>query len=109
MLTVGQELYFVPTRSGTSPYSVTVKKVGRKWAELNDRHRIDIETLYADGGKYISPGRCWLSRAEYDAEIDRQAAWKELFVFMQNLYHAPNGVSESSIQMVLELLRGWVS
>lgn len=60
-LSEGQKLWWVPQHSlGMKGREVTVLKVGRKWAELDNGERIDLETLISDGGRYAPNGRCYL-------------------------------------------------
>ena len=74
MLRVGQKLWWVGNRSAGDgrQREVTVVSVGRKWATLDCKSgypiRNDIETLWADGKGFWSPGRCYLSKQEYDDE-----------------------------------------
>lgn len=69
-LKVGQKLWFVPSYGRRAkPYEVEVVKVGRKWAYINGRRRIHIESLVVDGGDYQSPGCCYLSKEEHEYEV----------------------------------------
>lgn len=102
-LFVGQELYFVPSDSRNKPYWVTVNKIGSKWAQVSTTLRINIETLWADGGKYISPGRCWFSVEAHEAEVRRVGAWRELQKTVQ-YGGPPESLDENQI---LTMLR-WV-
>ena len=72
MLKKGQVLYWVPSVSYAPGCGmVTVGKVGRKWLTLEEgthyRYRINVEDLVADGAGFFSPGRCYLSKEEYEA------------------------------------------
>lgn len=93
----GQKLWYVPTDGRDKPHEITVGKVGRRWAETGYRLRIDVETLEADGGKYSSPGRCWITREAWQAEQSRQAAWSDLKEKMNRSWSAPDGVSIDAI------------
>ena len=76
---VGQKLYLVYTdsRRGTD-CEVTVTKVGRKYAELDiPRFRIFVDTMNVDGRGYSSPGRCFLSREEYEKNVGLQRKWQD--------------------------------
>ena len=75
-LRVGQNLWWV-WRNGRrgEPCEVTVVKVGRKWAELSNRYRIDLIGMWADGGKYMSPGACYLSREHYERAVALSRKW----------------------------------
>lgn len=90
MLTVGQELWYVPSdaRQHSQAQAVRVTKVGRKWADLEPPYlgRVNIETLWLDGGGYASPGRCWLSVDEYEATVARERLWRD---FRNRLPHSP--------------------
>ncbi len=82
---VGQKLWRVASRRrGGNGFEVTVSKVGRKWAELDGyaTGRIDLETLCVDGGNYMSPATCYLSRESYEAECTLRAANAEFKVRM---------------------------
>ena len=57
------------------PVVVKVLNVGRKWATLSNRYRIDLETYCADGGNYISPGKAWNSKLEHDDSVVRDKMW----------------------------------
>ena len=76
-LKVGQELWYVPPRGWGQPRIVTVAKVGRKWAHLNNGRRIDVTNLYADS---CVPGfgQCHLSVDDFLREEKRRAAWRAL-------------------------------
>lgn len=118
-LTVGQELWFVPHERGREkPRALKVMKVGRKWAEVgftiglpdNKNYgphswgRIDVKTLWADGGQYISPGRCWASREAWEAEKNRQATWRALRSKFERQGPAPDGMSEDAMRQIEALL-----
>ena len=78
-LSVGQTLWFVPADLRyTQPREVTLTGVGRRWAtfKIPGREvRIEKTTLREEGN---NSGRCYLSRAEWDAQQARIAAWTEL-------------------------------
>lgn len=79
-LTLGQKLWLAPAHSRRGAYEVEVTKIGRRWAELSGNNgRVDMETLWLDGGEYSSPGRCWLSREEYEDYRAADIAWNALF------------------------------
>lgn len=89
MLTVGQELWYVPAdaRRHDQAQVVRVTKVGRKWADLEPSYlgRVNIKTLWLDGGG-SSPGRCWFSADEYEAAVARERLWND---FKNRLSHYP--------------------
>lgn len=105
MLQVGQELWYVPadSRHHDRSHAVTVVKVGRKWAHLNSYYgKIDIETLWLDGGKYSSPGRCWASKEAWEAEQHRHRVWYD---FQRRLTHTPpDGVTVDTIEKIKSML-----
>jgi hypothetical protein len=70
----GDKLWFVHNdrRAYRKGYEVEVLSIGRKWATLSNHERINIETMWADGRQYSSPGRCWPSKAAYVAEIEKK-------------------------------------
>ena len=83
MLIEGQLLLCQPVgnRKG-SPFGVTVKKVGRKWATLVrgsvEVCRIDKETLAVDSGDLSVWYRIWTSRDEFEQAVTRQQLWDRL-------------------------------
>ena len=102
---VGQELYWEwseYSHKKNTGEMVTVTKIGRRWMELNNRHRVDRNTLIADGGQYSPPGRCFLSRAEREAERARDAEWMLLRHKISR--RAPDGVTAEHIAHATRLL-----
>lgn len=98
-LFAGQVLLYVPhDLRRAAPYEVTVTKVGRKWAEISGRNRIDVKTLALDARGYSSPGRCWRSLAEYEADKALQEAWRELRQLMDKQWYVPDGVGLNQIK-----------
>ena len=103
-LTEGQKLWWVPLRSRYSKEKeVTVLKVGRKWAQLDNRERIDIETLVVDAGQYSPNGCCYLSRDAYEQEYALGKAWEKLKSDLQ-YKQISNGVTISDIDAARKLL-----
>ena len=101
--TVGQVLYYVPeSRYNQSKY-VTITKVGRIWLSC-DGMRISKETLRADGYGYASPGKCWLSKEEYDRYRELCKAWEELKSRIRDRYQPSKDLSVDDIQGVIQLL-----
>lgn len=64
---------------------VTIEKVGRKYAYLNNGHRIFLGDFTIDGGQYSSPGKCYLSEKEYLDKIERQRAVSEFRKLMTSI------------------------
>lgn len=77
-LIVGQQLWFVyaDKRRGDPRY-VTVTKVGRSYAEVDDlRYKIRLDDLTAENPKYGSPGQCHVSKEAWEAANTLRAAWR---------------------------------
>jgi hypothetical protein len=106
VLTVGQKLIFVPgeRRRGVGPVEVTVERVGRKWAAISNGYRIGVDDLVADGGQYSCPGRCYLSREEYDAKARAEAAWRALARAIDQRWNPPEGVGAAEIEAAAKML-----
>ena len=77
---VGTELYYVPhDQRWASPKSVTVTKVGRKWAYLSNRIRFEVADLESspqalvdnDGG--VSGGSVWISKVEHKLSLEGES------------------------------------
>lgn len=83
---VGDKLWYVANNWGRqqgSQYEVEVVKVGNKWITVsrlnfNNPFRIDSNTLWQDGKGYTSPGRCYLSKKQYDEESYATILFQEL-------------------------------
>lgn len=74
-LILGQQLFWVFNNNARRKQDVTVKKIGRKWAELDNGYRIDLITWFADGKDCSSPGKCYLSKEVFDAELRCDIEW----------------------------------
>lgn len=115
-LSIGQKLLFVPSehkRTREQPRDLIVMKVGRKWAEVgftvgmpdnrnygpHSAGRINVETLWMDGGQYASSGRCWPSREAWEAEENRQATWRALCGRFAHT-SAPKGLSQDAMRQI---------
>lgn len=109
-LTVGQTLLFVSSDRSreAKPFDVVVKKVGRKWAFTNSGHKLDIETLVADGGAYSSPGKAWLSQDEYDRHKALTEAWARFRQLVDREHRCPVSDIEAirNALAVLEMSEG---
>lgn len=101
---VGDKLFFVPSHRHSQPLEVSVLKVGRKWIELSNFHRVDVETLRADGGKYTSPGRCYLNKEAYETQLSLQSAWRS-FQKSIDWTPIPVGVTADDIAKARQILR----
>lgn len=105
-LQVGQKLWFVPAdRRNGDGCEVTVEAVGRTWAKISNQYRIDLQSLIADGGQYVSPGRCYLSVEAYREDVELQRAWCS---FQNEVYRAtvrPTGLTVAAIDEARRLLK----
>ena len=103
-LTVGQTLWYVP-RHGL-PLSKTIKKIGRRWAVLDDDAyrptRIDIHTMRTDDNGYSSSGQCYLSEDAYLERCRVLGAWRTLMDRLLR-FEPPKGMTEADIHKVAEL------
>jgi hypothetical protein len=106
-LSVGQKLWYVPYERRGKPCEVVVKTIGRKWAGIDSGlDRVDMKTLIVDGAGYSSPGRCYLSRAEWEADVALEVAWGALWRDVHAAsYRCPDGVTVENIQAARKLLR----
>jgi hypothetical protein len=105
LLKAGDELYFLAHQKYRSSEEVTVLKVGRKWATLDNQARIDLSDWLADGGAYSSPGRCYLSKQEYDDEQELLDKW-ETFAKRVSERNPPEGMTIGKITQLTELAFG---
>lgn len=103
-LFVGQKLWWVPSNRHGSNREVGVTKVGRKWAQLSNHHRIDVQTLVADAGEFSSPGTCYRDQAEYEAAAALERAWSRLRQDISLAYQRPEQVSLENIEAARSLL-----
>jgi len=103
-LTEGQILWWVPqSQRHALPREVTVTKVGRKWAQLDNRERIDLETLVADGGGFSAPGCCYLSQEHHEGVMALHKAWDGLKRDLE-YKSVPTGVTAADIAAARQLL-----
>jgi hypothetical protein len=101
-LKIGQKLWWVPA-NGKPGSEVTVLKVGRKWAPLDNGHRISVDTLVADGGELSTPGNCYHSQETYRGLVARAVEWTRLRADMQ-FSTPPDSVSIDDIAEARKLL-----
>ncbi len=107
MVTIGQKLWYVSNVHRGKPiqHEVIVEKIGRKWFEVEGCFpRMEIETLQADGGQYMSPGRCYLSEQDYIKEQELIKAWTEFQRKLSAMYYAPKGMTVEKIKKLNGLL-----
>ena len=79
-----------------------VTKVGRNWIYLA-RDRFDCESMELDGAGYSSPGKVYLSEAEYIATTEISKAWVGLVSRLS--YTPPKGATLSDISAAAKLLQ----
>jgi len=104
-LTPGMTLYWVPANKRRHPpCDVVVNKVGRGWAELSNGHRINIQTLAADGRGYSAPGYCYASQEIYEAEMARYGLWRQLTSELSRTYTPPKSVDAAAIRAAAKQL-----
>jgi hypothetical protein len=106
--TVGQKLWYVQSERRGRPGWVVISNIGTKWLscqyfdEQNSctygKLRIDIETLWVDGGGYSSPGQAYVSKEEYEAEYLLNLAWGNFSTAIRNQFRVPNGIDVKQIQ-----------
>lgn len=102
-LVEGQKLWLVynDRRYGQSR-EVVVSKVGRKWADIGLRNRINVDTLIIDGDP--SPGRCYPDRDAYEQSAYRARLWDMLRDRVSRQYRAPSDLTMDDILAAAKLL-----
>ncbi len=99
----GQEVYFVSSRHHSKPVTITVLKVGRKWATLSNQYRADKDTWQIDSGGFGNRGTLWPDAEEYDIQTKVTKEYQRL---PRDIGWGPkNGVSLEDIKSVRKLLR----
>ena len=87
---------------------VTITKIGRRWLTVSSMNglneRIDKDSLWVDGGEYMSPGRCYLSEADYYTSVALDKSWTRLLNDLSYPYTRPTGVTKDQIVQVRVLL-----
>jgi hypothetical protein len=103
-LKVGQKLFLV--RNYGPSIEVEIEKVGRKWAQLDNRYRINIETMCVDGGGGNSPGRCYFSEVEYRQKVESDNFWRN-FIRKVNQYNwnTPSGITVDDMRDAAKILK----
>lgn len=99
MVTIGQTLWWVGMQNYCKgECEVTVAKVGRKWITLSNSYRVDRETMWADGGKYVAPGRCFENEAAWRSEQECRDVWRRFAESIRNRWDAPAGIDVDRIR-----------
>jgi hypothetical protein len=102
---VGQSLWFAPSaRWAGAPRSVVISKVGRKWITLGDEGRMDPETMRMDGEGFSSPGRCYLTRQDWEDAVARRDAWDRVWKMIYNQHSVPAHLTRAAIDKIEMLL-----
>lgn len=82
-LKVGQQVWQEPerwSRSSVGRY-VEIIKVGRDWATTKaggGEIRFSLETLVIDGRGFSSPGRVWLTKEEWETDLEMKCDWGDI-------------------------------
>ena len=102
---VGMAIFVVPAGNHRGkPYTVTITKIGRKWAELGlYNYRMDMTTWRLDGGGYLSPGTCYPSEQTYIEEVELSRMW-DSFVSNLSRWYPPSSVTVEAIKQAEKLL-----
>lgn len=105
-LEVGQVLWFVHSdhRRRGGPRAAKVVKIGRLWATLDIHYRVDIRSLWADGGRYSSPGRCYVNLEAYEQEQRLTEAWRQFHQDVSRQCRVPAHVTLEDIQAATALI-----
>lgn len=84
----------------------TVGRVGRKWVYFTEERkgRFDKETGLLDSGGYACTGRVWLSREDYENHTQMAEKWKDIRDLVGSKYTAPDDLSMTDLNMILNIL-----
>ena len=91
---IGNEIYLEP-KSNAARYSkeiktVTIKKIGRKYFEVNEMNgRFFIDTLEIDGGQYTPEWQGYLSLKHIEDKIESEKICNELRQFFNGRVGLP--------------------
>lgn len=114
---IGQRLWYQPgsRRDAHRACEVEVVSIGRVWVHLGQRDRMgelqtfgkmDRETWELDGGRYHSPGTCYLSKQAYEAETERNGTWAVLKRLVGEKWEPPAHLSIDSIRTLIAVCEG---
>jgi hypothetical protein len=101
----GQTLWYVPFDSRQHETEVEVISVGTKWVTLTGHMRMDKHTLHIDGGHYTSPGRCYLTYADWEDAREKKSTWLKLHTQLRAMWNVPEHITISDIQKIANMLR----
>lgn len=104
-LVEGQEVWFHSLCSYIPSEKVDVTSVGRLWAVLSNGYRCNRYTGVVDGGKYLSPGTVYKSKASYEKERELYETWKRFRTDAHNRIELPETVTRRDILKARRLLK----
>lgn len=102
-LSVGQKLWVVPARYKQA-YEAEIVKVGRKFAYLNGRDRLFLNSLRLDGPACGFSGCCYLSRESYEAGRLADTVWRDFWMAVRERHNRPSAASPERIQEAAKIL-----
>jgi hypothetical protein len=105
-LVKGQKLWLVdyaPYRLSEKGEVVGVTKVGKKFAELDNGMRVNVNTMLVDNKAFGKVSRCYLSKEDHDNEIAIVMEWRLFMRACSNKYHF-DGLTVENIQKAYQLL-----
>jgi len=101
MITIGQDLWFVRSNHPRTAHKLTVIAVGRRWATLSDRSRLDIALMQMEDPRH---GRVYLCEGDYLREAENKDAWDRLLIDFRCVYEPKPGVEARHIAEARKLL-----
>jgi len=106
-MTVGQPIWYrsISNRHGAdiSLKETTVSKIGKKYFEVNDiGERFFIDTLEHDAGNYLASIAVYLSKVDYEEEVERKNIFDQLFRMFGNYSH-PN-IELSKLRRIIAII-----
>lgn len=108
--TVGQKLWFVPSdeRYHRQSREMEIVRIGRKWVYVGDgpyphRFERDDPDMIAKADGYVSPGRFYLSKANWLTEMQRDRVWQVFYEAVSCAYNPPD-VDAATIEEAAALL-----
>jgi len=103
-LVVGQMLWLVPPDRQQSPGWVTVEKIGRKWAFVSGRRKVDALTLESErtGFGHDTHGTFYLTQEEWREEERRRKMWRTIRGNID--LSPPDDISTDAIRQAAALL-----
>jgi hypothetical protein len=93
-------------RQGLKLEDAVIAKVGRKWVTVGEgwrEQRFDFDGL--SDRQWGHPTRMWASREAFEAEQQRQDAWRDL-QSATRIPSPPDGVTIADIRAALSLAKG---